>query len=325
MICNFCELKCDLSQASLCGMYQEKNSAIVESKPYCWSTIRTTLSESIPMFHCWPRRKLMEIGGFRCNADCSYCINARVMGMTQTEVSLTEISPQRIIEIAEKTGCSGLHFGINEVTVNLLSALEIAQLAHAKGFIVGASSNGYMTEYAAELMAKNFDYMNISLKSMSSDYYRRVVALPDVEIVKRNIKYLAKHLHLEVTTPIVQTENDHEILSAAHFLASVDSEMPWHIFRLLPEYKMADQTQPDVFELCQKTEQARSILPFTYFSNFIGSQMDNTLCPSCGELLIRRLCSKSCGDIMTEYRLKEDHTCPRCGRKIKMLGQPCLA
>ena len=95
---------------------QEKNSAIVESKPYCWSTIRTTLSESIPMFHCWPRRKLMEIGGFRCNADCSYCINARVMGMTQTEVSLTEISPQRIIEIAEKTGCSGLHFGINEVT-----------------------------------------------------------------------------------------------------------------------------------------------------------------------------------------------------------------
>lgn len=324
MICNFCELKCDLSQSSLCGMYQERDGVVVESSPDCWSTVRMTLPESIPMFHCWPRRKLMEIGGFRCNADCSYCINARVMGMTQTEVSVMQISPQRLIEIAEKTGCSGLHFGINEVTVNLLSALELARLAHAKGWIVGASSNGYMTEAAAELMAQNFDYMNISLKSLSSEYYRRVVGLPDAGIVKRNIRYLAQRLHLEVTTPIVQTENDHEIIEAARFLAGVDPDLPWHIFRLLPEYKMADQALPDVFELCRQTEQARAILPFTYFSNFIGSPMDNTLCPDCGELLIRRLCSKSCGDIMTEYRLQEDHTCPRCGRRIPMLGQPCL-
>ena len=330
MNCGLCEFKCELDKGnkenngSICGMYFDDNGVLKERFPYTWSTVRSTYSERIPMFHSWPRRDLIEIGGFRCNAACSYCINARVMGMTQKETSTMVVTPERLMEISEKIGSSGFHFGINEVTVNLLSALEIAKLARPKGYIVGASSNGFMTEEAADLMAENFDYMNISLKSISNDYYKRIIGLPSVDVVKRNIEYLAKKIHIEVTTPIVEGENDDEIMETAEFLASIDEEMPWHIFRLNPSYKMTDKFRPDVTRLAKKTLEARKILPFTYFSNFIGSPLDNTICPDCGKVLIRRLCSSSCGDIMTEYNLTDDNRCPDCGRKIKMLGKPNL-
>ena len=330
MICDFCELRCSIDEGkfdnngSLCGMYYVENGTIRERNPFVFSTIRSTDSERIPMFHSWPHRKLIELGGFRCNADCSYCINSRVMGMTENKISVTHVTPERLIEIAKKTGASGFHFGINEVTVNLLSAMEIAGLAKKENFLVGASTNGYMTESAMQLMAENFDYVNISLKAFNSDYYKRIIGLPDVEVVKRNIRELSKRIHVEVTTPIVEGENDDEIMDIASFLASIDPEMPWHIFRLNPSYKMDKRVAPDIDRLSRRTEEARKVLPFTYFSNFIGSPLDNTICPDCGELLIRRLCSSSCGDILSEYNLTSDNRCPRCGRKIKMFGRPCL-
>lgn len=111
-----------------------------------------------------------------------------------------------------------------------------------KGLVVGCSSNGYFTQEAADMMLEYFDF-NISLKSLSDDYYRKHAGLKSAAFVKRNIRYLAaSRTHLEVTTTVVQTVNDHEITAIADYLAGIDPQMPWHIFRLLPEYKMKDRT-----------------------------------------------------------------------------------
>jgi pyruvate formate lyase activating enzyme len=42
---------------------------------------------------------------------------------------------------------------------------------------------------------------------------------------------------------------------------------------------------------------------------------EDTLCPSCGELLVERA-----GFTVLRYRLREGR-CPRCGRKIRMVGE----
>jgi len=70
-------------------------------------------------------------------------------------------------------------------------------------------------------------------------------------------------------------------------LAGVDPQMPWHIFRLLPEYKMEDRQPPDIEEISGRVKQCRDILPNTYFSNYIGTQLINTLCPSCAAVLLK--------------------------------------
>lgn len=88
-----------------------------------------------------------------------------------------QLEPDRVVKIAQKANCMGIHFSVNEVTVNLPSALAVAREAKRKGLVVGCSSNGYFTQEAADMMLEYFDFFNISLKSLSDDYYREHVGL----------------------------------------------------------------------------------------------------------------------------------------------------
>ncbi len=321
MKCNYCEWRCEMP-ASLCRMYEEKDGRIVEIYPHQWTTYYITNAEGIPLFHGWPNHQFLQIGAFNCNAGCAYCINARVAIKPDRETFRYQLSPQRVAEIAEKSNCCGIHFAVNEVTVNLPSALAVAGEARKRGLVVGCSSNGYFTREAADMMLKHFDFFNISLKSLSDDYYRRYVALESGAPVRRNIEYLASRTHLEVTTTVVQEINDHELPAIAGYLAGIDPQLPWHIFRLQPEYKMEDRAPADIKGVSEIIKACRSILPYTYFGNYIGSQLINTLCPNCGQLLIERICPQSCRVLLTDY-LMRGNKCPACGAAIKMAGSFC--
>lgn len=55
-------------------------------------------------------------------------------------------------------------------------------------------------------------------------------------------------------------------------------------------------------------------LEFVYLGNILGHRYENTYCPGCGELLIRRW-----GLSVTQNRLK-DKKCPRCGRTTSVVA-----
>jgi pyruvate formate lyase activating enzyme len=322
MRCNYCEWRCKMP-ASICHMYEERDGRIAEVYPKQWTSYYLTKAEGIPLFHGWPNHQFLQLGAFNCNASCVYCINSRVAIEPEKNTFCFQLEPDRVVKIAQKANCSGIHFSINEVTVNLPSALAVAKEAKKKGLVVGCSSNGYFTQEAADMMLEHFDFFNISLKSLSDDYYRKHAGLNSAAFVKRNIEYLAaSRTHLEVTTTVVQTVNDHEIIAIAEYLAGIDPQLPWHIFRLLPEYKMKDRTPPDIKEISDKVQECRKILPNTYFSNYIGTQLINTLCPSCGQVLIERICAQSCGAFLSAYNMTNS-SCPNCGTAIKMIGSFC--
>ena len=321
MRCNYCEWRCKMP-ASVCHMYEERDGTITEIYPNQWTTYYLTHAEGIPLFHGWPNHQFLQIGAFNCNASCAYCINSRVAIEPGRKTFCFQLEPDRVVKIAQKANCMGIHFSVNEVTVNLPSALAVAREAKRKGLVVGCSSNGYFTQEAADMMLEYFDFFNISLKSLSDDYYREHVGLKRVTPVKRNIEYLAYRTHLEVTNTMVQTVNDHEITAIAEYLAGIDPQMPWHIFRLLPEYKMKDRIPPDIKEISDKVKVCRKILPNTYISNYIGTHLINTLCPSCDQVLIERICAQSCGAFLSAYNMK-DNLCPNCGTEVKMTGSFC--
>lgn len=324
MRCNYCEWRCEMPD-SACQMYGERGGRIVELHPYEWSSCYLTNAEGIPLFHGWPNHQFLQLGAFNCNAGCAYCINARVAIRPSQKTFRHLLDPERVVAIAQKTNCRGIHFGVNEVTVNLPSALAVAREAGRRGLVTGCSSNGYFTEEAADMMLERFDFFNISLKSLSDDYYREHLLLESVGPVMRNIEYLASRTHLEVTTTVVQTVNDDELMPMARYLASIDRQIPWHIFRLLPEYRMADAKPPGIEEISAKVEQCREILPYTYFSNYIGTQLINTVCPACGKVLIERICTQSCGVTLSDYRMTGPF-CSDCGGAIMMSGDffdPC--
>lgn len=321
MKCSYCEWRCELEDGNtgVCGSYIQENSVIKERYPHQWTTFHAAHIESLPFYHAYPGSRTLVIGGTGCNFDCSYCSNSYVARESPSRLYQFNLKPEQIVRKAGQTGCHNIVFAVNEPIVSLPSIAEIAREAQAAGIPVGCMTNGFQTPESIEQLSEICSFINISLKSISSSFYKKYVGVEKLEPILRNIKYLAARRHIEITTPIIQSLNDHEIDGIAAFIYSIDPLIPWHVFRLLPEYKMKDYRHPGIEEISSKLEDARKLLPYTYFSNFVGSDWVSTICPVCSTTVIERINAGGCGGKIIKYILQGD-SCPHCGHRVPLFG-----
>ncbi len=87
--------------------------------------------------------------------------------------------------------------------------------------------------------------------------------------MKRSISLAAERCHVEVTTLLVPGENDsaEEVTALAQWLASVDQNIPLHLSRFFPRYRMTDKPATPVERVYQLADEARKYLPFVYTGN----------------------------------------------------------
>jgi len=324
MTCTFCEWRCELDNGrhGVCRMYYEDGGVVKERFPNKWCTYNAMRIESLPFYHAHPGSRSLTIGTAGCNIDCQYCANAYIAkeDPKKLQASMYEFTPTELVRMADKMGCHNIVFNVNEPTVSIPTLLAVSKIAKKAGIPMGCLTNAYTTEATTELLASIFSFMNISLKGLSPDFCRHYLGIHDSKPILRNIKRLAAITHVEVTTPIIESVNDHEIDEMAAFLAAIDQEIPWHVFRLLPEYKMKEDVYPSIESVNLILEKHRRVLPYIYFHNFIGSEWVNTLCPKCRAIVIERFSLGCGGDKMGSYHC-QDNTCPSCGYKIKIHGQ----
>ena len=98
----------------------------------------------------------------------------------------------------------------------------------------------------------------------------------------------------------------------AQFIASVSTDIPWHVTAFHPDYKMGgSRTSADT--LIQAYEFGKEAgLDFVYPGNIAGAVggRENTFCPGCGELVIERR-----GFTVLENRMMGGR-CPACESSI---------
>lgn len=322
MQCSFCEWRCELSADShgVCRMYYVDREEIRERFPNRWSYAVSRV-ESLPFYHAYPGSRSLTIGTTGCNFKCRYCSNAYIA--LQDPDTLKEhiysMTPEELVGMAQKLNCHNIVFNVNEPTVSLPALLQLREIAQKAGLPMGCLTNGYGTEESTELLASIFDFINVGLKGFTSKFYREYIGVKKADPILRNIRRLAGIRHVEVTTPVIQDVNDCELDEIAKFLASIDPEIPWHIFRLLPEYEMKGAEYPSIELISLALESARKKLRYVYFHNFVGSDWVNTACPGCGMEVIERL-SLGCGGDKLDYFHCQDNQCPKCGNGIKMYG-----
>lgn len=319
MNCNYCEWRCNLAQSEgICGRYMVANGKIAEKEPMSWVSYYFYQIEEMPFFHALPGTIVMQTGTKSCNASCDYCLNAHIAIREEPGQKLKPITGKSLVQLAIDGGASAIVFAINEVTVFLPSAIEAARTAHEAGLKVGCLTNGYLTEESANMLGNEMDFINISLKSISDEFYQKNLGLPSVKPVLRNIKALSQLAHIEVLTPVVHEITHDDVLKMAHFIAGIDKNIPWHLFRLQPTYKRLDETPLDIGAMIKTVEFAKKTLPYIYFGNFAGSKWVNTLCPGCGHLLIKRVCIGSCGSKFASIDM-HGNQCPKCGKQIPVI------
>ncbi len=324
MRCHYCEWRCELGmdRFGVCKMYYSDGETIRERFPRRWCSFGVIGIEAIPFYHVYPGSRCMTIGTGSCNFHCRYCSNAFIAKRDPLEMEdeLIDLTPADMVKTARKLGCHHIVFNVNEPAVSLDSLGELAREANDAGIRMGCLTNGYTTPESTELLASIFSFFNISLKGLSPEFNREYIGIPSVEPVLRTIRQLAAIRHVELATPVIQGVNDHELEQMAGLIAEIDPEIPWHVFRLLPEDEMKDSPYPGISSVNALLEPAREKLAHVYFHNFVGSEWVNTLCPSCGSVVIERF-SLGCGGDKLQRYLCRGARCASCGREIRLLGE----
>lgn len=323
MQCPYCERRCQLDEGTFgfCRMYTVADGRVRERFPHKWCAYGVTRVESIPFYHAYPGSRCLTIGTAGCTIDCRYCSNAYAAKEDPAVLQdiLLDLPPATLVRQAEKHGCHSIVFNVNEPTVSLPSLLELAVEARAAGLPMGCLTNGYATPEATDQLCEAFSFFNVSLKGLAPEFCGRYLGIADSEPVIRSIGQLSARAMVEVTTPVIEGENDHELDAMADILADINPETPWHIFRLLPSHKMSHEHYPRIDALSARLDGLRKRLPHIYFHNFIGSQWVDTYCPGCGELLISRF-SLGCGGDKLDTFYAKGADCPQCGRRLHLLG-----
>jgi len=322
MKCSFCEWRCELGAQSygVCQMYYEDQGKIKERFPGRWS-YSVSRVEALPFYHAYPNSRSFTIGTSSCNFNCRYCSNAYIARRDPAtlEENTYTMSVEDLVRMARKLKCHNIVFNVNEPTMSLPTLLELKIHAKGAGLPLGCLTNAYGTEESTELLASVFDFINIGLKGFRSDFYREYIGVKNIDPILRNIRRLAQTRHVEVTTPVIQGVNDGELDSIAEFLAGIDPEIPWHIFRLLPEYEMKDAEYPNIQQISRALQGCRRKLPYIYFHNFVGSDWVNTSCPQCGREVIERFSLGCGGDKLNDFHCRGNQ-CPECGCNIEIMG-----
>ncbi len=271
--------------------------------------------EKKPLFHFLPGSPALSIATVGCNFRCEFCQNWEISQYPREHEGAIlgeRIGPEELVAQAVSAGAPIIAYTYTEPTVFFELAYEAARLAAQRGIKNVFVSNGYMTEEAAREIAPYLDGINIDLKSFSDDFYRRHCGASLQPVLDTIERMVSLGVWVEVTTLVIPGWNDseEELSWLAEFLRGVSPDIPWHISRFIPAYRVYDRPPTPVGTLRRAREIGLSAgLRYVYLGNVPGEGED-TQCPGCGAILIRRH-----GFYVMENRLQEGR-CPDCGTEI---------
>lgn len=271
--------------------------------------------EKKPLFHFLPGTNSYSIATVGCNFTCLNCQNYEISQYLyyNDNIAGKHYPVNNVISDALFLDCSSISYTYTEPTVFFEYAIDCAKLANKKGLKNIFVTNGFMTKMAIDKMVGLIDAVNIDLKSMNESFYKEIAGAR-LKPVLRSIEYSkTKGIWVELTTLLIPTLNDSEkeLEEIAKFIYSVDPAIPWHISAFYPTYKLSHIHPTSIKSIQMAYEIGKSAgLRYVYGGNIPNSNLDNTYCYNCGELLIER----KGFDIIKN--LIGGGSCPKCGAKI---------
>ncbi len=271
--------------------------------------------EKKPLFHFLPGTLSYSIATVGCNFRCSFCQNADISQMPtdMKRIMGEDISPDHIVNEALSTGSATIAYTYTEPTIYFEFAKDTAQVAASKGLRNVFVSNGYMTKQCLEEIHPDLHAANVDLKAFTDKFYKEQCGAKLQPVLKTLEVMREMGIWLEVTTLLINGLNDSpdELKDMADFLAGLSTDIPWHISRFHPTYRLTNisPTTPDSIRRA-KDIGYESGLKYVYTGNLPGDDGEKTFCHSCGNLLIDRF-----GFTIRSNRI-EDKVCPYCGTKI---------
>lgn len=272
--------------------------------------------EKKPLFHFLPGSKSFSIATAGCNFQCAFCQNWEISQLPREggQFAGSPATPAEIARSARRTGCASVSYTYTEPTIYAEYALDCARAAQALGLRNVFVSNGYMTPELLGLMAGLIDGINVDLKAGRGEFYRKLSGAGLQAVLDNLVRIHKLGIWLEVTTLVIPglNDSDEELKWVARFLFDqLGPEVPWHISRFYPQYKLSDRPPTPTATLERAWQIGRDAgLHYVYVGNVPGHRTESTFCPGCGQLVIERS-----GYWLGRCNLREG-CCTGCGTRI---------
>lgn len=316
VLCSLCAHRCTLADGrpGLCGVRVNVGGKLVSLVRNRLIASHVDPIEKKPLFHFFPASLSFSIAAEGCNFRCDYCQNWQISQHPRGEdVRGRPSTPKEIVKSAVRAGCRSISYTYTEPTIFFETCRDVGLLAREEGLKNVFVTNGYMTPEAVEAARPFLDAANADLKFFRDETYRRVCGAR-LEGTLQGIRALFDAgIWLEVTTLVVPGLNDseEELGEMARWIAGLSPDVPWHLSRFHPDYRMELPGPTPVQSLRRALEIGRAAgLKFVYVGNVPGERAENTFCPSCGTMLVER------AGFASRVRALPDGRCGNCGELV---------
>ncbi len=323
--CRVCPRLCIIAEGKL-GICKTRINTGGKCYTLIYGKVCTVVADPIekkPLFHFFPGTRVLSLGSLGCNMRCIHCQNWQIAHANVREDTgqLRELAPGKLPPIAAANDCEGVAWTYNEPTIWLEYSIDGARACHTHGppLYTVFVTNGYITQESLDLVGPLLDAYRVDIKGFRPETYRFLAKLKEVEPIFAAAA-AAKHkhgCHVEVVTNVIPTVNDDDETFrgiAAWIARELGEKTPWHVTRFFP-YLELDYLSPTPIETLERAVQIgrEEGLKFIYVGNVPGHPNENTVCPSCRRVVVRRD-----GYQVENIDVKEGR-CAFCGEDLNMV------
>lgn len=292
--CELCPHGCTLqhNQTGICRVRTCKHGKLYTLAYGNPCAVHIDPIEKKPLYHFLPGSKAFSIATAGCNLRCLNCQNWTISQRSPLETKNYDLMPQQVVENALRYSCKSIAYTYSEPVVFYEYMYDTSKIAKEKGIKNVWITAGYINEYPLKKLCEVIDAANVDLKSFSNEIYKKLnggtlkPVLRTLEILKE------KKVWFEITNLVIPewTDDLNMIREMVKYLVRKGFEnYPLHFSRFFPMYKLSN-LYPTPIEILKK---ARKIaleegMKFVYIGNVPNIDAQNTYCPNCNKIIIKR-------------------------------------
>jgi pyruvate formate lyase activating enzyme len=310
--CELCPKGCWLAPGEVgdCRVRQNQGGTIRCTTYGQPCAIQVDPVEKKPLYHFLPGSPVLSIGTAGCNLHCKQCQNWQSSQKEQVTASSAAVLPESVARMAKQQDCPAIAYTYTEPLVSYEYTYDCCKAAAEAGIKNVLVTAAFINPDPLREICTFIDAANVDLKSFSDAFYREICDAR-LQPVLKALKIMKEcGVMVEITNLIIPTLNDSEAETRPlcdWVVENLGVETPLHFSRFFPQHKLLHLPPTPTDTILRARELAHQAgLQFVYVGNMQNEEGENTVCPSCNELLIERQ-----GYTVRQNRLSRG-TCPAC-------------